>query len=59
MAFDTDKLTLNVVMPQIYLDMYAMGYISPERWDQGINALSVNYDFQAPRPYALITTTRR
>lgn len=43
--FDTDKLTLNIVIPQIWLDNYAMGYISPERWDQGINALSVNYDF--------------
>ena len=43
--FDTDKLTLNIVIPQIWLDNYAMGYISPDRWDQGINAFSVNYDF--------------
>ncbi|HBL4905538.1 fimbria/pilus outer membrane usher protein [Enterobacter hormaechei] len=44
-TFDTDKLQLNVTLPQIYIDTSARGYISPDRWDEGINALMVNYDF--------------
>lgn len=42
---DANKLALNITIPQIYLDMAASGYISPSRWDQGINAMMVNYDF--------------
>ncbi|WP_414165454.1 fimbria/pilus outer membrane usher protein [Superficieibacter sp. BNK-5] len=42
---DVDKLALNITLPQIYLDLAAYGYISPSRWDEGINALMVNYDF--------------
>ena len=44
-TFDTDKLQLNVTLPQIYIDVSARGYINPSRWDEGINALMVNYDF--------------
>lgn len=44
-TFDTDKLQLNVTLPQIYIDVAARGYINPDRWDEGINALMVNYDF--------------
>ncbi|RSK65634.1 fimbrial biogenesis outer membrane usher protein [Enterobacter huaxiensis] len=44
-TFDTDKLQLNVTLPQIYIDVAARGFISPSRWDEGINALMVNYDF--------------
>ncbi|BBQ86288.1 TPA: fimbrial biogenesis outer membrane usher protein [Kluyvera ascorbata] len=43
--FDANKLALNISIPQIYLDSSAYDYISPSRWDQGINALMVNYDF--------------
>ncbi|EBL5610469.1 fimbrial biogenesis outer membrane usher protein, partial [Salmonella enterica subsp. enterica serovar Typhimurium] len=43
--FDANKLALNISVPQIYLDSSAADYISPSRWDQGINALMVNYDF--------------
>lgn len=42
---DGDKLALRASIPQIYLDLAARDYISPSRWDQGINALMVNYDF--------------
>ncbi|WP_057104584.1 fimbria/pilus outer membrane usher protein [Citrobacter freundii] len=43
--FDANKLALNISVPQIYLDSSAADIISPSRWDQGINALMVNYDF--------------
>lgn len=46
-SLDASKLALNISMPQIYLDTAAYDYISPSRWDQGINALMVNYDFSA------------
>nr|WP_318383681.1 fimbria/pilus outer membrane usher protein [uncultured Enterobacter sp.] len=46
-ALNADKLELNVVIPQIYLDLNARDYISPTRWDEGINALMVNYNFSA------------
>ncbi|EPC9037065.1 long polar fimbrial usher protein LpfC-O113, partial [Shigella sonnei] len=43
--FDSDKLQLNISIPQIYMDAMAYDYISPTRWDEGINALTINYDF--------------
>lgn len=43
--FDSDKLQLNISIPQIYMDAMAYDYISPSRWDEGINALTINYDF--------------
>ncbi|WP_434661002.1 fimbria/pilus outer membrane usher protein [Klebsiella sp. MISC125] len=42
---DANKLVLNISVPQIYLNQFAYDYISPSRWDEGINALMVNYDF--------------
>ena len=42
---DGEKLRLNVSIPQLYIDALAHDYISPTRWDEGINALTVNYDF--------------
>lgn len=42
---DANKLALNITLPQIYLDTAAYDYISPSRWDEGINAMMVNYDF--------------
>lgn len=44
-VFDANALALNISVPQIYLDSTAQGYIPPSRWDEGINALMVNYDF--------------
>ncbi|MFP1528839.1 FimD/PapC N-terminal domain-containing protein [Escherichia coli] len=37
----------NITIPQIYLNNAVNGYISPSRWDQGINAMMMNYDFSA------------
>lgn len=42
---DDEKLALNVSIPQIYLDPAARDAIPPSRWDQGISALMMNYDF--------------
>lgn len=42
---NADELVLNITIPQIYIDAAASGYINPSRWDEGINALMVNYDF--------------
>lgn len=42
---DANKLALNISIPQIYLNVAAYDYISPSRWDEGINAMMVNYDF--------------
>lgn len=42
---DANKLALNITIPQIYLNTAAYDYISPSRWDEGINAIMVNYDF--------------
>ncbi|EBS4305186.1 fimbrial biogenesis outer membrane usher protein [Salmonella enterica subsp. enterica] len=42
---DANKLALNISVPQIYLNTAAYDYISPSRWDEGINAMMVNYDF--------------
>ncbi|MFV7532253.1 fimbria/pilus outer membrane usher protein [Enterobacter mori] len=44
-SLDANKLGLNISLPQIYLDNAAYDYISPTRWDEGINAMMVNYDF--------------
>lgn len=34
--FDSDKLQLNISIPQIYMDAMAYDYISPSRWDEGL-----------------------
>lgn len=44
-VLDDEKLALRVSIPQIYMDSSARDAIPPSRWDQGINALMVNYDF--------------
>ncbi|ECG5958019.1 fimbrial biogenesis outer membrane usher protein [Salmonella enterica] len=44
-SLDANQLTLNISLPQLYIDTFARDYISPSRWDQGINAMMVNYDF--------------
>lgn len=44
-SLDANKLALNISLPQIYLDNAAYDFINPTRWDEGINAMMVNYDF--------------
>lgn len=42
-AFNDQRLTLSV--PQQALSERARGYIPPERWDEGINTLMLNYNY--------------
>lgn len=42
--FDLAKQRLEITVPQIYLQKEARGYIPPEQWEQGINALLFNYN---------------
>lgn len=43
--FDFSHQRLDINVPQVALKSTARGYISPEKWDQGINALLLNYSF--------------
>lgn len=45
--FDTGQQRLWVTIPQVFMGDRARGYISPERWDHGINAGRLNYHFTA------------
>ena len=41
--YDYDSETLRITVPQIYLASEVEGVIDPSRWDEGIDALSLNY----------------
>ncbi|RDK89988.1 outer membrane usher protein [Enterobacillus tribolii] len=42
---DTSRLRLNISIPQVALNKKTRGFIPPERWENGVNALLLNYDF--------------
>ncbi|QUG77044.1 fimbrial biogenesis usher protein [Erwinia sp. E602] len=44
-AFDFEHQRLDVSVPQAAMRNSARGYISPERWDEGINAALLNYSY--------------
>lgn len=44
-SFDFEKQRLDLSIPQINMKNDARGYIPPEQWDEGINALLLNYNF--------------
>ncbi|CAM4298777.1 fimbria/pilus outer membrane usher protein [Serratia silvae] len=44
-TFRFNQQRLNVSIPQAALNTTARGYVAPEKWDQGIPALLVNYSF--------------
>lgn len=44
-AFDFQRMRLDVSVPQAAMRNSARGYISPERWDEGINAALLNYSY--------------
>lgn len=44
-SFDFEKQRLDLSIPQIAMKNDARGYIAPEQWDEGINALLLNYNF--------------
>lgn len=43
--FDFSQQKLNLSIPQAGMNQSARGYIPPDKWDQGINALTLNYNF--------------
>jgi outer membrane usher protein len=45
LTFDVAKLRLDISVPQIAVKNTAQGYVPPEKWEQGINALLLNYVF--------------
>lgn len=44
-SFDFEHQKLEISIPQAAMNNNARGYIPPEEWDDGINALLVNYQF--------------
>lgn len=40
-----EQLRLDISVPQAAMNNRARGYIPPEQWDEGINALLLNYNF--------------
>ncbi|WP_308560888.1 fimbria/pilus outer membrane usher protein [uncultured Klebsiella sp.] len=43
--FDVATQRINMQSPQIYLLRHARGYVSPELWDNGIPAATLQYDY--------------
>ncbi len=43
--FDFEQQRLDLSLPQAALNQQARGYVSPEKWDNGISALLMNYNF--------------
>ncbi|MFL1546781.1 fimbria/pilus outer membrane usher protein [Pseudomonas sp. O39] len=44
---DTESLTLDLSIPQVYINRSARDYIDPAQWDEGIDAALLNYNFSA------------
>ncbi|MBF2791559.1 MULTISPECIES: fimbrial biogenesis usher protein [Enterobacter] len=44
-SFDFEHQKLEISIPQAAMNNNARGYIPPEEWDDGINALLMNYQF--------------
>ncbi|NTZ46215.1 fimbrial biogenesis outer membrane usher protein [Lelliottia aquatilis] len=44
-AFEFDKQALNLSFPQAVIEQSARGYVDPALWDEGINALLMDYNF--------------
>jgi outer membrane usher protein len=42
---DFEQQRLDLSLPQAALNLQARGYVSPEKWDNGIPALLMNYNF--------------
>ncbi|MBY4839048.1 fimbria/pilus outer membrane usher protein [Pantoea sp. DY-5] len=44
-SFDLSQQRLNVSIPQEYVRQNAQGYVAPEEWDDGVNALFLSYGY--------------
>ncbi|MEO3989995.1 fimbria/pilus outer membrane usher protein [Pseudocitrobacter cyperus] len=49
--FDFQNQKLRLSIPQAYISNAIRGYIPPEQWDEGINAVVLNYDFNGYKMY--------
>ena len=45
--FDSTALSLNVSVPQIYLQRRSSFYVDASQWNEGINAFTLQYDYNA------------
>lgn len=45
LSFDVGQQHLSLSVPQIYVGRMARGYVSPDLWEEGINAGLLNYSF--------------
>lgn len=43
--FEFEKMRLNISIPQVSLRQQPRGWIAPERWNEGITAAMLNYNF--------------
>lgn len=50
LLFNSQKLLISI--PQAALSTQARGYVSPDKWDDGINALLLNYSASGANNYA-------
>lgn len=48
--FNSQRLSLSI--PQAAMSLQARGLVSPERWEQGISALLMNYNFSGSNIYS-------
>lgn len=44
--FDAKKQIINLYVPQIYVEKNIQGAVDPSHWDEGINALMLDYNLQ-------------
>lgn len=51
-SFDATRLALDINVPQIALRRDAVGYVSPQDWDSGINAALLNYQFSGAQGHS-------
>ena len=45
--FDSSAQRLNISIPQLFLQRQTRNYVSPDLWDDGIPALTLQYDYNA------------
>ncbi|MDR3444859.1 fimbria/pilus outer membrane usher protein [Dyella sp.] len=50
--FDQPNLRLDASIPQAWMGGHARGYVSPENWDQGVNAGLLNYNANSYRNHS-------
>jgi outer membrane usher protein len=58
LTFDPGAQTLTVTVPQLYMDNHARGYVDPSKWDKGVDAGLITYNFAASHTAGRINTTQ-